>query len=100
MHWHTARRSAALRWEDYKVEHCRAGLPVYGSLSLFKKIWASHAEISQYYAKHHPKCDRCGELKVLKDRCEFRTDEAGREERKAVHEAEVSMLSHLKTHAR
>eukprot|EP00965_Chrysotila_dentata_P030201 1005148-Pleurochrysis_carterae.AAC.1 len=57
MHWHTAKRSAALRWEDYKAEQCRAGLPVCGSLSLFKKIWASHSEISEYSAKHHPKCD-------------------------------------------
>eukprot|EP00965_Chrysotila_dentata_P147563 4872052-Pleurochrysis_carterae.AAC.1 len=34
-------------------------------------------------------CARCGELKAIKDRYEFRTDEKGRAQRAKVHAAEV-----------
>eukprot|EP00965_Chrysotila_dentata_P224632 6194296-Pleurochrysis_carterae.AAC.1 len=42
---------------------------------------------------------RCGELKVLKDQCEFKTDEAGRKQRKLVQEAEVRSYDNNVTHA-
>eukprot|EP00965_Chrysotila_dentata_P133001 4397788-Pleurochrysis_carterae.AAC.1 len=103
MTYHTGKRSSALRWEDYKAAKIQAGLPViHGSHSLFKSIWKEHTEIKEYSAKHHPKCDRlrstcprfatcrrCGELKAMKDRFEYRTDPEGRAQRSRVHEMEV-----------
>eukprot|EP00965_Chrysotila_dentata_P259638 6213624-Pleurochrysis_carterae.AAC.2 len=55
--WHTGKLPSRIRFEDYKTSQIQSGLPVYGSHSLFKKIWKSHTEITEYSAKHHPKCD-------------------------------------------
>eukprot|EP00965_Chrysotila_dentata_P126182 4170635-Pleurochrysis_carterae.AAC.1 len=58
LNYYTAKRSSLLRWEDYQAAQIQAGLPVYGSHSLFKKLWKAHSEITECSAKHHPKCDR------------------------------------------
>ena len=62
--WHTGKRSAKLRWEDYKRHRTEKGLPTLGSEALFKKLWTSHSEICEYGAIGHPTCDQCGEFQV------------------------------------
>eukprot|EP00965_Chrysotila_dentata_P081982 2705518-Pleurochrysis_carterae.AAC.1 len=62
------------RWEQYRDSRIRSKLPVIGSQSLFEKVWRKHAEIRQYEAKNHAKCDTCGALEVEIDALRRKTD--------------------------
>eukprot|EP00965_Chrysotila_dentata_P185691 6130450-Pleurochrysis_carterae.AAC.1 len=59
-HWHTARKSVNQRWKEYEAARRAKFLPIIGPLALFTKVWKKHEEVSQFSAKAHSKCDRCG----------------------------------------
>eukprot|EP00965_Chrysotila_dentata_P228297 6196533-Pleurochrysis_carterae.AAC.1 len=63
-------------------------LPITGSEGLFKKIWAEHAEIKQYTAKSHPKCDECGLIESKLDALGECRDAEAVAERKEIKEAQ------------
>ena len=72
--WHTLKMPVRKRWEQYRDSRIRSKLPVIGSQSLFEKIWRKHAEIREYGAKNHAKCDTCGALEVEMDALRRKTD--------------------------
>eukprot|EP00965_Chrysotila_dentata_P032860 1095507-Pleurochrysis_carterae.AAC.1 len=63
-----------MRWDEYVRSRRAKALPVIGSLSLFKKLWREHNEITEFSAKSHYKCDECGKFKALKDRIAHQMD--------------------------
>ena len=89
--WHTGKRSIPKRWEDFKKHRANAGLPVVGSLGLFRELWNSHDEIKEAGAKGHPICEKCGDYQSIYDRHEGRTDAAAV---KARADADVEQEQH------
>lgn len=55
--WTIGKMTIPKRWEQYTESRIKKGLPVIGSLSLFKKMWREHDEIVELSAKGHAKCD-------------------------------------------
>lgn len=56
--WRTGSMPLAKRWEQYVANRNQKKLPIIGSQALFAKLWREHAEIQEFKAKGHPKCDR------------------------------------------
>ena len=77
--FYTGKRSMKVRWEDYKRSRRAAKQPIIGSLSLFKKLWAQHAEIKEFKAKGHAKCDVCGKIQTEMAKFENNRDEESRQ---------------------
>ena len=74
--WHTGKRSVPKRWEDYKKHRAGKGLPIVGSLNLFREVWKEHTEIKEAGATGHSICEDCGATQAVYDRYEGRTDPA------------------------
>lgn len=74
LRWYTGKRSIPKRWEDFKKHRSDNGLPVAGSLGIFRELWNSHTEILEQGATGHPICELCGEYESVYDRLEGRTD--------------------------
>lgn len=84
--WYTGKRSAGLRWADYKRSRMEKSLPVIGSESTFTKIWGEHTEIVQYGACGHAKCKDCGKHDADYDALGVRKDQVAQERRKELQE--------------
>lgn len=80
-----SREALRTRWKTY-VEH-RVSLrqKVWGSFSLFSKVFREHTEILQHRVTGHDSCDRCAELDKEEADINHHT-EAGRTQLKAVQE--------------
>ena len=70
-----SREAIQTRWNTY-VE-CRVALKqkVWGSRSLFARVWRSHTEILQQRVTGHDVCDRCAELDKEEAEINHRTEE-------------------------
>ena len=72
--WYTGKRSVPKRWEDFKKDRTNKGLPLAGSLGIFREVWRTHDEIIEQGATGHCVCDDCGEYQQIYDMWEGRTD--------------------------
>ena len=80
--WYTGKRSIPKRWEDFKKHRTGKGLPIVGSVDIFREIWKTHDEIKEQGATGHPVCEQCGKNQQIYDSMEGRTDAAAVEARR------------------
>ena len=85
-----SREAISTRWQTYVDARIAVGQKVWGSRSLFARVWSTHTEILQQRVTGHDVCDRCGELDAEEGSINHRTPEGQAQLRKVHQKRKVS----------